>query len=179
MRILPVLLLLPVLVSSGSSAIATENHPGSPQPAIAPPLTAPLTIASLAGTYKVAISEQLLAEQLALVEPLYTREGGTVDEETKKRLEASFRQTYEMSQLRINADSTFDLLPMQLRGRVKLEGNELIFTYDLAQLTTGKQGTAALPRPASMVLVVSADRKTLLYYDPQQPSLPPGVYVKQ
>ncbi|HEY9885076.1 MAG TPA: hypothetical protein V6C98_15830, partial [Thermosynechococcaceae cyanobacterium] len=64
-----VLLLLPVLVLLGActqtvpSAIATDDRPASPQPAIASPVAAPLTIESLAGIYKGVTNKQDLAAQ--------------------------------------------------------------------------------------------------------------------
>ncbi|XGV95050.1 MAG: hypothetical protein ACAF41_20175 [Leptolyngbya sp. BL-A-14] len=68
MRISPVLLLLPVLVLSGSctqplpSAIANDNRPVSPQPAIASPVAAPLTIELLAGIYTPDDEERWIVE---------------------------------------------------------------------------------------------------------------------
>jgi hypothetical protein len=177
-----VLLLLPVLVLLGActqtipSAIATDDRPASPQPAIASPVPVPLTIESLAGIYKATLNEKQLAELLDGAKPLHRE---TWDEETLKRLEMSLQQTYEQYQIKIYANSTFEFLPYQLHGQAKLDGNKLILTADPARPVLEANGTSLLSKPFITTVNVSADGKKLLIYDLNSPSKSPGVYVKQ
>ncbi len=108
MRILPVLLLLPALVFLGActqtvpSAIANDDRPASPQPAIASPVESPLTIESLSGTYQPVISEQWVANYLEDVKKL------GVDEATLKSSEDFVRRTYDKCKITIYADGRFE-----------------------------------------------------------------------
>ena len=189
MRMPPVLLLLPVLVLLGActqtvpSAIATDDRPAFPQPAIASPVPAPLTIKSLAGTYKSPIDEQTIVEQLDQAKPLYTEEGGALNEEARKRLEIALRQSYELylPQLKIFANGTFELLPNKLHGQVKLKSNKLILTVGGKKLLFTSTNNSAKPIiETDGTLNVSADGKQLLYIDPQRPSMLPRVlFVKR
>ena len=174
-----VLLLLPVLVLLGActqtvpSAIATDDRPAAPQPAIASPVPAPLTIESLAGTYKTVLDEKVLRK--------LSSDWGMPS------IEESFRQIYGQMTITINVDGTFsDVFPTRtLHGKVRLDGNKLIFTDGLAKPVDGvtpstDQSQCACSECCTFTLNVSADRKMLLIDEasPNPYNLVRG-YVKQ
>ncbi|HEY9897461.1 MAG TPA: hypothetical protein V6D34_18950, partial [Candidatus Sericytochromatia bacterium] len=136
-----VLLLLPVLVLLGActqtvpSAIATDDRPASPQPAIASPVAAPLTIGSLAGTYKGIVDEKALKNLSSDLKKQMSsgliKQGENLPVEVVEQLERGIRQSYEQVRITINSDGTFEAhINFEQRGKVKLDGNKLIFTAD-------------------------------------------------
>jgi hypothetical protein len=178
MRISPVLLLLPVLVLTGLAAIVVGDRPASPQPAIASPVPVTLTIESLAGTYKGVVDEQELAKLLRETR----RQNSSSDEATLKEVlswvESDIRQKFDQAQITINADGTFEsqFTLEGYGGKVKINGNKLIFTADPAKST---EGTGSATKVRQFTFVVSADGKTLLYDQPKYPSKLLRGYVKQ
>jgi hypothetical protein len=136
MRILPTLLFLPVLVLLGActqtvpSAIATDDRPALPQPAIASPAPTPLTIESLAGTYKADIDEQELNNELR-----EWKEVG-LNAVAVKNIGIGIRRVFSKEKIIIRADGTFEasFLIDEYSGKVKIDRNKLIFTADRAQL---------------------------------------------
>ena len=183
MRMPSVLLLLPVLVLLGActqtvpSAIATDDRPALPQPAIASPIPAPLTIESLAGTYKGVTDKQDLAAQQREFKKL----GTNVPPEL---VETMSRQMADQMKLTINADGTFEssFATNKQRGKVKIDGNKLTFTNDPIEPIKGVDGSTKAPNCAgccTFTISVSTDRKTLLRDDPENPSKFIPTYVKQ
>jgi hypothetical protein len=159
------------------SAIANDDRPASPQPAIVSPVPAPLTIESLAGIYKGVTDKQDLAAQQREIKKL----GMNVPPEL---LETMSRQMADQMKLTINADGTFEssFATNKQRGKVKINGNKLTFTNDLIEPINGAHGSTTAPNCAeccTFTLNASADRKTLLRDDPANPSKPTPTYVKQ
>lgn len=188
MRLSPVLLLLPVLALSGLTAIANDDHPVSPQPAIASPAPAPLTIKSLAGTYRGVVDEKALKEAAKLRLDEIKKRDITVEQ-----FENILRRVYEEVKITINVDGTFELstdnthesfLELEQRGKVKIDGYKLIFTVDALASTNGSANTPkSSDRCAftlcTFTLYVAADRKTLLLNESLNPADLLGRYVKQ
>ncbi|XHX76202.1 MAG: hypothetical protein RBJ76_17375 [Stenomitos frigidus ULC029] len=189
MRILPVLFLLPVLAllvgactQTMPSALANDDRPALPQPAIASPVAAPLTIKSLAGTYKGVTDKQDLAAQQREFKKL----GMNVPPELLETMNRQMSDAMKLRimKLRINADGTFEssIATNKQRGKVKIDGNKLIFTNDPIEPINGVDGSAKAPKCAdccTFTLNVSADRKTLLRDDPENSSKFIPTYVKQ
>lgn len=145
------------------SAIANDDRPASPQPAIVSPVPAPLTIKSLAGTYKGTVDEQqLIKAQEALKKD--GRDGAS--------FEISVRQLLEVQWIKIDADGTYEsqnllsISNVKDYGKVRLNGNELIFTTELIELDYSNK-VIKCPENCTLYLYVTADGKTLLPYDPQ------------
>ncbi len=175
MRILPILFLLPVLLTVGAcsqtvpSAIANDDRPASPQPAIASPVTAPLTIESLAGTYKGVVDEKALKKSLSDMKNSVSM--------PVKELETDYRQFVEQMSITIKANGTFEAMFIlfgddgKLHGKVKLDGNKLIFIDDVAERNDRASGSTDLPGCSKcyrFMLYASADKKTLLVDNPTQ-----------
>ena len=183
MRIPSVLLLLPVVVLLGActqtvpSAIATDDRPASPQPAIISPAPTPLTIESLAGIYKGVTDKQDFADQQREMKKL----GMNVPPEL---LETMSRQMADQMKLTINADGTFESLfaTNKQPGKVKIDGSKLTFTNDPIEPINGVDSSTKAPNCAeccTFTLNVSTDRKTLLRDDPENFSKFLPTYVKQ
>ena len=193
MRMLWVLLLLPVLVLLGActqtipSAIATDDRPATPQPAIALPGTAPLTIESLTGTYKGIVDEKALknlsSDLKKQMSSGLTKQGENLSVEVVEQLERGIRQSYEQVRITINSDGTFEArINFEQRGKVKLDGNKLIFTADSSKPIDGANGSTNTPKCSeccTFTLHVLADRKTLSLDEPSKPSELLRGYVKQ
>ncbi|XGV95049.1 MAG: hypothetical protein ACAF41_20170 [Leptolyngbya sp. BL-A-14] len=187
MRISPVLLLLPVLVLSGSSVIANDDRSASPQPTIASPVTEPLTIESLAGTYKAVIDEKALKKLSSDLKKQISSEskkhGANVPVELEW-FEDNLRQPYERMRIIINADGTFEdsFIAGTSYGKVKIDGGRLVFTTDTTRLMDGVDGSTNSPKCSeccTFTLNVSTDRKTLLLDESSNPSQLLRGYVKQ
>ena len=161
------------------SAIANGDRPAAPKPAIASPVPAPLTLKSIAGTYKGVIDEQQLAGLLREAKKRGSGEGDL------QRTEVFMRLTIDQSRFTINVDGTFTSQSALRndRGHVKIDGNKLIFTTKPANASKGTVATtnACHERECSTVTVleVSADRKTLLPDKSQRHSKLLRGYVKQ
>jgi hypothetical protein len=178
-----ILLLLPVLVLLGActqtipSAIATDDRPATPQPAIALPVPAPLMIESLAGIYKGVTNKQDLAPQQREFKKL----GANVPLEM---LEMMNCQMADQMKLTINADGTFEssFATNKQRGKARIDGNKLTFTNDPIEPINGVDGSTKAPKCTeccTFTLNVSTDRKTLLRNDPENSSKFIPTYVKQ
>ncbi|MBD2034961.1 hypothetical protein H6F76_07945 [Leptolyngbya sp. FACHB-321] len=192
MRI-PSVLLLPVVVSLGActqtvpSAIATGDRPAPSQPTIASPVATPLMIKSLAGTYKGVVDEKALKNLSSDLEKQMssrlTKQGENVPVEVVEQLERDIRQSYEQVRITINSDSTFEArINFEQRGKVKLDGNKLIFTADSSKPIDGADGSTNTPKCSeccTFALHISADRKTLSLDKPSNPSELLRGYVKQ
>lgn len=183
MQISPVLFLLPVLMLSGActrplpSVIANDDRPASPQPAIASPVAAPLTIEALAGTYKGVTDKQDLAAQQREMKKL----GMNVPPEL---LETMSRQMADQMKLTMNTDGTFEssFATEKQHGKVKIDGKKLTFTNDPIKPIDGVDGSTKAPDCAgccTFTLNVSDDRKTLLRESPENASKFIPAYVKQ
>jgi hypothetical protein len=184
MRILPTLLFLPVLVLSGActqtvpSAIATDDRPASPQPEIASPIPAPLTIESLAGTYTPDDEERWIAERLKEMK----RDG--LDDAALKSMEIPLRQSFITSKVTIATNGNFEFqeLDFKTHGQIKHDGDKFILTIDLAKLIKTTDGSTKSLKGAkccTFTLNVSADGKKLLRYDSKKSSQLLRVYVKR
>lgn len=178
-----ILLLLPVLVLSGActqtvpSAIATDDRPSSPQPAIASPIAAPLTIESLAGTYRLVDDEQEIANEQREMK----KQGMNVPLELLRTLQ---RQANDYMKITINVDGTFEspLAIENQRGKVRIDGKKLILTDVPSKPVTGSVRSTKAPKCSEcceLTLNVSSDGKKLLLYDPKNLSKIIRVYVKQ
>ncbi|MBD2034962.1 hypothetical protein H6F76_07950 [Leptolyngbya sp. FACHB-321] len=178
MRMPSVLLLLPVLVLLSActqtvpSAIAADDRPTSPEPAIASPVPAPLTLKSLAGTYQwqAVINEQWLAELLEAARRM------GLDEKELKELEEFTRSAYSKSKITIYADGWCEFQEGNFKGygKVRLDGNKLFF------LQKPTDDTGSSTKVDETAMDVSVDRRNiLLYNDPQNPSQLLRRYVKQ
>ena len=188
-----VLLLLPVLVLLGActqtvpSAIATDDRPASPQSAIASPVAVPLTIESLAGTYKGIVDEKALknlsSDLKKQISSGLTKQGENLPVEVVEQLERDIRQSYEQVRITINSDGTFEAhINFEQRGKVKLDGNKLIFTADSSKPIDRANGSTNTPKCSeccTFALRISADRKTLSLDKPSNPSKLLRGYVKQ
>ena len=194
MQIPSVLLLLPVLVLLGActqtvpSAIATDDRPPSPQPAIASPAPAPLTINLLAGTYKGVIDEKALKKLSSDLKRQISSELKNQGENNVpvelEWFEGNFRQSYEQMRIVVNPDGTFEdsFIAGTRYGTVRIDGNKLIFTSDSIKLldsTNGSTNSSKCSECCTLTLKISADRKTLLLDEPQNPSQLLRGYVKQ
>jgi hypothetical protein len=185
-----VLLLLPVLVLLGActqtvpSAIATDDRPASPQPAIASPVAAPLTIEAVAGIYKGVAGKQDLAAQQREIKKLGMNVPPELLETMSRQIEIMSRQMADQMKLTIKADGTFEssFATNKQHGKVKIDGNKLTFTNDPIEPIKGVDGSTKAPNCAeccTFTLSVSTDRKTLLRDDPENPSKFIPTYVKQ
>jgi len=169
------------------SAIATDDRPASPQSAIASPVAAPLTIESLAGTYKGVVDEKALknlsSDLKKQMSSGLTKRGENVPVEVVEQLESDIRQSYEQVRITIKSDGTFESrINFEQRGTVKIDGNKLIFTADSSKPIDGKDGSTNSPKCSeccTFTLNISADRKTLLLDEPSNPSELLRGYVKQ
>jgi|GEM_PF-1482665 len=194
MRVLSVSLLLPLLLTSAScnqtvpSAKANDDRPASPQPAIAPSaVPEKLTIESLAGTYKGVVDEKALknlsSDLKKQMSSGLTKRGENVPVEVVEQLERGIRQSYEQVGIIINADGTFEArINFEQRGKIKLDGNKLIFTADSSKPlddTNGSTSTSKCIECCTFMLNISTDRKTLLLDEPLNPSELLRGYVKQ
>ena len=190
MRMPSVLLLLPVLVLLGActqtvpSAIATDDRPASPQPAIASPVAAPLTIEAVAGIYKGVAGKQDLAAQQREIKKLGMNVPPELLETMSRQIEIMSCQMADQMKLTINADGTFEssFATNKQRGKVKIDGNKLTFTNDPIEPIKGVDGSTKAPNCAeccTFTLNVSTDRKTLLRDDPENASKFIPTYVKQ
>ena len=102
-------------------------------------------------------------------------------------IERYTRQIFESRKIIINADSTFERqedIESEEYGKVRLDGNKLLFTTELIKLDNSTQVTRCSKNCTSLYLYVTADGKTLLPYDPQfygseKPFLFFRGYVKQ
>ncbi|MBW4474041.1 MAG: hypothetical protein KME45_27255 [Stenomitos rutilans HA7619-LM2] len=178
MRISPVLFLPPVLVLSGSSAIANDDRPASPQPAIVSPTLAPLTIESLAGTYTLDDEERWVATRLEEMQ----KDG--LDDETLKSMEILLRRSFITSKVTIAADGKFEFQELDFKadGQVKHDSDKFILTIDLAKLikrTDGSTNPLKCTKCCTFTLNVSADGQKLLRYDFKKSSKLLRVYVKR
>ena len=188
-----VLLLLLVLVLLGActqtvpSAIATDDRPALPQPAIASPVPAPITIESLAGTYKGIVDEKALKNLSSDLKKQMSsgliKQGENLPVEVVEQLERGIRQSYEQVRITINSDGTFEArINFEQRGKVKLDGNKLIFTADSSKPIDGANSSTNTPKCSeccTFALHISADRKTLSLDKPSNPSKLLRGYVKQ
>lgn len=193
MRALLIPLLLPVLLVSTSctqvvlSAKATDDRPTSPKPAIASPVAAPLTIESLAGIYKGVIDEKALKnlsrDLKKQMSSGLTKRGENVPVEVVEQLERDVRQSYEQVRITINSDGTFEArINFEQRGKVKLDGNKLIFTADSSKPLDGANSSTNTPKCSeccTFALHISADRKTLSLDEPSNSLELLRGYVKQ
>ena len=164
MRILTTLFFLPVLIAVGActqtvpSAIANDDRPSSPQPAIAPSaVPTPLTIESLSGTYKGVVDE------LELTNLFDKAKKQGLDEVTLKAIETHIRyirQAIHQSEITIKADGTFESqFPSRTyRGNVKLDGNKLSFTTDPAKSIEDLNSTTKV---RTLAFVASANGRIL------------------
>lgn len=178
------------------SAIANDDRPASPQPAIASPVAAPLTIKSLAGRYKAIIDEQELKKfSRSIVQKLSNRNMRleTIESELRKASDqltitinasGTFEtRNYENQRGRIRAGGTFETCrDGNQRGKARLDGNKLILTADSAKLVDGTNGSTNISRCSkccTFILNVSADRKMLLVDATQNSCKILRGYVKQ
>lgn len=181
MRISPVLLLLPVLVLTGSATIANDDRPASPQPAIVPSaVPEKLTIESLTGTYKGIVDGQELTNFLRAPK----KQNLNIDEATLREIEISVRKTFDEARITINADGTFEssFAAEKQRGTVRIDGNKLTFTNDPIEPINGAGSSIKAPqcaKPCTFTLSVSTDRKTLLPNNAENPSRLIPTYIKQ
>ncbi len=156
-----------------SSAIANDRS--TPPSAIASPVPAPLTIESLAGTYKGVTDEQWLASFLE-----EERKIGLGEKELKDLAEFA-RHLFDECELTLYVDRWFDFQDLdakKVHGQVKLEQNRLIFVDSAGKPIKVKTDAAATDATV-LTLDVSADGKKLLFYDPLTPSKILRMYVKQ
>lgn len=169
------------------SAIANNDRPTSPQPVIASPITEPLTIQSLAGTYKGVIDEKALKKLSSDLKKQISSEskkhGANVPVELEW-FEDNLRQPYKQMRITINADGTFEdsFIAGTSYGKVRLDGNKLIFTSDLTRLIDGVNGStnsSQCRECCTFTLNVSTDRKTLLLDKFSNPAQLLRGYMKQ
>ncbi len=188
MRALLIPLLLPIVLVSTSctqavlSAKAVDDRPASPQPAIASPIATPLTIESLAGIYKGVTDKQDFAAQQREMKKL----GMNVPPELLETMSRQMSDAMKLRimKLRINADGTFEssIATNKQRGKVKIDGNKLTFTNDPIEPVDGVDGSTKVSKCAeccTFTLNVSADGKTLLRDNPENPSKLIPTYMKQ
>jgi hypothetical protein len=208
MRISPVLLLLPALVLTGSAAIANDDRPAVPQPAIASPaMPAKLTIESLAGIYQGVVDEKELKNWLSELKKeiasVQKKQSTNVPVNLVALLERDARQVYEQARITINANGTFEsrmnyvqlnfsvsanstvnsaVATENLHGKVRLEGNKLVLTTGSDKPINCANGPTSNPKGCECcmtTLYVSADGKMLLLDNPENfPQILRG-YVKQ
>ena len=166
MRILPTLFFLPVLIAVGActqtvpSAIANDDRPSLLPNPRSPHFCCAcdqLTIESLAGTYQFAAEQQLKAE-LDRLKLSNASRGRLLNEEELKQFEMTLRPVYDRYkkyQIKIYANSTFEILPGKLNGQVKLDGKKLILATDSTKTTIGTNDTTKLPEPSTIILIGS------------------------